>query len=116
MFSTDDLNSVFDPPPGSVETSTINFFPALAGSVSISGPRIGGVGVAILTTGSAGDGDGVGVGSGFATISGFFCNSRVTRCSKLPFGPRTTVVSFTNPTPGKNQRSSFADMTDESSQ
>src|SRR6185436_15658732 len=111
MFSTFDLNSLFDPPPGSVETSTISFFEALDGSVSMAGPLIGGVSV-----GEAGGGDGagvgVGLGVGLAMISGRLCNSRVSRWSIPPVGPRTTVVSFTNPTPGKNQRSMEAAIRD----
>src|SRR5437588_11316343 len=111
MFCASDLNSVFEPPAGSVETSTVNFLPALAGSVSTAAPRMGGVRLAV-----GGGGDGVGEACGLAIISGRFCNSRFVRCNNPPVGPRTTVVSFMKPTPGKNHLSSFADITEESSQ
>src|SRR5436190_12614798 len=113
MFWASDWNSDFDPPEGSVETSTVNFFPAWVGSVSTAGPTIGGVGLAFEAEGI---GDGVGVGSGLAMTSGRLCNSRFVRCNNPPVGPRTTVVSLTKPTPGKNHLSSFTDMTEESSQ
>src|SRR3954453_12327752 len=117
MFCTSDLNSLLEPPPGSVETSTANLLPAWAGAVSTAGPRMGAVGVAEGFGDGVGVGLGVGVGVGSGAItSGRFCSSRVLRWSNPPVGPRTTVVSLTKPTPGKNHLSSLADMTEESSQ
>src|SRR6476469_8605014 len=110
MFAASDLNSDFDPPVGSVETSTTNRLPLAAGSVSTAGPRMGGVGV-----GEATGAGGVGDGSGGATTSGRFSNSRFVRCNNPPVGPRTTVVSLTKPTPAKNHRSRVTDITDDES-
>jgi hypothetical protein len=59
--------------------------------------------------GGAGEAD----ATGLARLAVTFVNSSVTRCN-MP-GPLTTVVSLTTPVPGTNHRSTFIDMSDESS-
>src|ERR1700741_577319 len=101
MFSTVDLNSVFESPFGSGETSTTNLFPGATASF-FGGEVAFGSGVAAA---------GEGVGDAGAMTSGRSCNSRLVFWSKPPVGPRTTVVSLINPIPGTNQRSSATDIT-----
>ena len=86
--------------------------------------RAAGVGEATGVTTEAGVGDdfgrATGVGAageadatGLARTPVTLFNSSVTRCN-MP-GPLTTVVSLTKPVPGTNHRSTFIDMSDESS-
>src|ERR1700730_1952144 len=116
MFATLDLNSVFNPPAGSPETSTVSF---LGGTTACSC----GLGPDETVAANWGDDPGRGSASFDATVGGvtaglaraawILFSSRATR--SITPGPLTTLVSFTNPVPGTNQRSSLIDMSDESS-
>src|ERR1700730_18654884 len=123
MFATLDLNSVFNPPAGSPETSTVSFWDGTAAfSSGLAADSFGG---SAEEPAAAGLGDesnccsaGVGaaeedITAGSARTAVILVNSRVIRCI-IP-GPLTTVVSFTKPVPGANHRSSLIDMSDESS-
>src|SRR5450755_2629788 len=108
MFAASDLNSVFDPPAGSPETSTVSFLDGAA--VFSSGLTAGSDGVLAGATAAADLGDDSGCCSaGFGAVEEtvILFNSRATRCT-IP-GPLTTVVSFTKPVPGTNHRSILID-------
>src|ERR1700682_3496485 len=115
MCATSDLNSVFNPPAGSPETSTVSLLDGAA--VLSSGFAAGSAGVISGATAAVdlgGDSGGGSVGCGAGEEGIILFNSRVKRC--ISPGPLTTVVSFTKPVPGTNHRSSLIDMSDASSQ
>src|SRR2546423_14413601 len=108
MCATSDLNSVFDPPAGSPETSTESFLEDSA--AFSSGLTASSDGVVTGTTPAADLGDDSGCCSVglVASEKVILFNSRIMRC--INPGPLTTVVSFTNPVPGTNHRSSLIEM------
>src|SRR5437868_551572 len=103
MCSTLDLNSVFNPLVGSVETSTVSF---LGGAAAFSSGLAASSGGVLAGATPAGD---PGCSAGFAASGDMILfNSRVTHWSNP--GPFTTVVSLTKPVPGTNHRSNLTAM------